>query len=440
MQNRALIQRIQSREAVVGIIGLGYVGLPLTLAFAQAGFRVVGFDIDQNKVDELLAGRSYIHHIPAKDIAACVNNGTFAPTTDYSQAAQCDAILLCVPTPLNRNREPDMSYIVKTGQAIAPHLQRGQIVILESTTYPGTTDEVLRAELEGPSKLVAGKDFHLAYSPEREDPGNPNFSTQRIPKLVGGLSPSCSEIALALYSSVLSKVIRVSSTRVAELSKLLENIFRGVNIALVNELKMLCDRMGIDVWEVIDAASTKPFGYMPFYPGPGLGGHCIPIDPFYLTWKAREFEFSTRFIELAGEINTAMPRYVVERLADALNKQRKAVSGSKVLLMGMAYKRDVDDLRESPTLHIIELLQERGADVTYHDPFIPKLHKTREYHFEMNSQALTQEFVGSQDAVVIVTDHSQIDYQWLVNQAALVVDTRNATRAVIENRQKIVKA
>jgi UDP-N-acetyl-D-glucosamine dehydrogenase len=435
-----MVARFDSRDALIGIVGLGYVGLPLVLTYGRKGFTVVGFDIDAGKVAALEKGESYIRHIPANEVRQLVADGKFSPTTDFSRVKECDALLLCVPTPLSRNREPDMTYIVGTAESVGPHLRAGQIVVLESTTYPGTTDELLQEILERTSGLEAGKDFYLAYSPEREDPGNPDFDTKRIPKVVGSMSPEGREIAVALYAAALDRVVPVSSTRAAEMTKLLENIFRSVNIALVNEMKIVCDRMGIDIWEVIDAAATKPFGFMKFYPGPGLGGHCIPIDPFYLTWKAREYEISTRFIELAGEVNTAMPRYVVDRTMEALNDRKKALNGSKVLVVGVAYKRDVDDMRESPALQVIELLADRGAEVSYHDPFIPNLPATRKHDLEMSSVPIDPATVRSFDAALIVTDHSQIDYAALVESAQLVVDTRNATRAVQRGREKIVKA
>jgi UDP-N-acetyl-D-glucosamine dehydrogenase len=437
---RSLQERIESKEAVVGIVGLGYVGLPLALTFGRAGLRVVGFDVDPKKIEALEAGRSYLEHIPADRVAELMKSGRFAATVDFARAAECDALLLCVPTPLTRHREPDMTYVEGTGRALAPHLKAGQLVILESTTYPGTTDELLRHHLEMGSGLTAGVDFHLAYSPEREDPGNPSFDTQRIPKVVGGLTEACQEAALALYGAALDALVPVSSMRVAEMTKLFENVFRSVNIALVNELKMLCERMDIDVWEVIEAASTKPFGFMPFFPGPGLGGHCIPLDPFYLTWKAREYELSTRFIELAGEINTYMPRYVVERTAEALNTYGKALNGSQVLILGVAYKKDVDDVRESPAMKIIELLQDRGASVAYHDPHVAKIPPMRKHDLDLSSVPLSDEALRESDAVVIVTDHSKVDYRRVVDLAPLVVDTRGATRGLDAPAVKIVTA
>jgi UDP-N-acetyl-D-glucosamine dehydrogenase len=440
MDTRTFIDRVKSREAVIGVVGLGYVGLPLVITFGRKGFRLVGFDIDQGKIDKLVKGESYIKHIAAKDTLELIDQKKFLPTTDYARVKECDAVLICVPTPLNKNREPDMTYIENTALAVAPHLRPGQLIVLESTTYPGTTDELLRDILEKHSNLKAGKDFFLAFSPEREDPGNARFNTQTIPKVVGGLTPACCEVSTALYAAALDRVVPVSSTRVAEMTKLLENIFRCVNIALVNELKVVCDRMEIDIWEVIEASSTKPFGFMPFYPGPGLGGHCIPIDPFYLTWKAREYEVATRFIELAGEINSDMPRYVVERTAEILNSQRKALNGCTILVVGVAYKKDIDDMRESPAFRVIELLRERGVDVVYHDPYIPKLPATRKHRLEMSSVPLKAETFGQCDAAIIVTDHSSVDYQALVDGLPLVVDTRNATKKVVKNRHKIYKA
>ncbi len=438
MQN--LLRRIQSREACIGVAGLGYVGLPLVLTFAKKGFRLVGFDIDPEKIEKLGKGESYIRHIPSKEVAELVASGRFTATADFAKVRDCDAVLICVPTPLTKMREPDMSYVEGTARSIGPHVRKGQLISLESTTYPGTTDELVQPIIEQLSGLKAGQDFYLAFSPEREDPGNASHNTKSIPKVVGGLTPACREVAAALYGAALDKVVPVSSTRVAEMTKLLENIFRSVNIALVNELKVLCERMDIDVWEVIDAAATKPFGFMPFYPGPGLGGHCIPIDPFYLTWKAREYELSTRFIELAGEVNAGMPHYVVDRVAWALNERQKPLKGSRVLVLGIAYKKDVDDVRESPALRVIELLRERGADVAYHDPYIPKTHKMRHYDLGMTSVPLTDEVLRQSDVVLVVTDHSSIDYARVVREARLVVDSRNATRKVTDGRDKIVRA
>jgi UDP-N-acetyl-D-glucosamine dehydrogenase len=431
---------MDTRAFTIGIVGLGYVGLPLVLTFnKKGGFKTIGFDIDPEKVKRLNAGESYIRHIPSSAVAELRDTKRFTPTTDFSKVADCDAVILCVPTPLNKNREPDMSFIEGTSRSIGPYVKKGQLVVLESTTYPGTTDDCVKVIVEEKSKLKAGTDFFLAYSPEREDPGS-GFATSAIPKLVGGMTPACREVAVALYRSAIDKVVPVSSTGVAEMTKLFENIFRSVNIALVNELKIVCDKMGIDVWEVIDAAATKPFGFMPFYPGPGLGGHCIPIDPFYLTWKAREFEVTTRFIELAGEINTGMPQYVVRRASDALNEQKKPLNGSKILILGIAYKKNIDDVRESPALHVIELFQEAGCEVTYHDPYVPQTHRMRHHDLKMSSVPLTDKALSEADAVVIVTDHSDIDYARVVDKAQLVIDTRNATKNVTQKRERIVKA
>jgi len=434
-----LLERIKQRQARIGIVGLGYVGLPLGLAFAEAGFPVLGIDVDSRKVDAIAKGESYIQHIPAEEIRKHVDSGKLKATADFSQTSQLDCIVICVPTPLTASREPDMHYIIETGKALGPGVRKHQLYVLESTTYPGTTEEVLKPLLEK-CGLKAGGDFHLAFSPEREDPGNARFNTKTIPKIVGGHTPSCLEVAQALYASAVKEVVPVSSTQVAELSKLLENIFRCVNIALVNELKMLCDRMHLDVWEVIQAASTKPFGFMPFFPGPGLGGHCIPIDPFYLTWKAREYEFQTKFIELAGEVNTQMPYYVVQRTMEALNGQKKSVNGSRLLVLGAAYKKDVDDTRESPSLRVISLLQERGAQVEYHDPFVSRLPAEHGLKQEMRSVPLSPDQLASYDAVLILTDHSNVDYAQVVQSARQVVDTRNATKKVTRGREKILKA
>jgi UDP-N-acetyl-D-glucosamine dehydrogenase len=434
-----LVERIEARQAKVGVVGLGYVGLPLSMAFAEAGFQVTGLDVDERKVERLNRGESYIQHIAREPLERLVASGRLSASADYRKAAGLDCVLICVPTPLTQAREPDMSFIVSTGEALAPHVRPGQLYVLESTTYPGTTEEVLRPLLER-GGFRAGADFHLAYSPEREDPGNARFNTRTIPKIVGGHTPECLAAAQALYASALKETVAVSSTRVAELAKLLENIFRCVNIALVNELKMLCDRMELDVWEVISAASTKPFGFMPFYPGPGLGGHCIPIDPFYLTWKARELEFHTRFIELAGEVNTQMPYYVVQRTMEALNTQKKTLNGARLLVLGAAYKKDVDDVRESPSLRIMTLLHERGAVVEYHDPLVPRLPKGHGLKQEMESVPLSPEGIQGYDGVLILTDHSSLDYARVVEAARLVVDTRNATARVKIGREKIFKA
>jgi UDP-N-acetyl-D-glucosamine dehydrogenase len=430
----------QQRTATVGIIGLGYVGLPLVRLFVAAGFRTIGFDVDPHKIERLTRGEGYIQHLASDWIAGSVAAGQFVPTADMQRLAEPDAILICVPTPLTDSRDPDLSYIVQTARQIAAVLRPGQLVILESTTYPGTTRDVVLPILAA-SGHVVGRDYFLAYSPEREDPGNPNFTAGNIPKVVGGIDEPSRDLAAALYAPVVKQVVPVSSCEVAEACKILENTYRAVNIALVNELKVLYDRMGIDVWEVIAAAATKPFGYQPFYPGPGLGGHCIPIDPFYLSWLARRAGLSTRFIELAGEINTSMPGYVVERLAAALNDRRLPVRGSKVLIVGMAYKRDIDDPRESPGFELMELLLSRGAEVSYHDPHIPVLPRMRRYpNLAMNSVPLSADLLAAQDCVLIATDHSSLDYAWIVAHARLVVDTRNATRHVSVGREKIVKA
>lgn len=420
----------------IAIVGLGYVGLPLSLQFSRSGTPVLGMDIDTFKVDAINAGQSYIRHIPSAAVAAEQEQGRLSATTDFSRAGEVDAIIICVPTPLNKNREPDISFILETGRAIAPHMTTGVLVALESTTYPGTTEEDLRAVLEQGSGLKAGVDFHLAFSPEREDPANPDSKVGEVPKLLGGMTPACREKALQVYGRAIKNLVPVSSCRVAEAAKLLENIFRSVNIALVNELKLVYSAMDIDVWEVIEAAKTKPFGFMAFYPGPGLGGHCIPIDPFYLTWKAREFEHSTRFIELAGEINTAMPLYVIERTAEALNSARKPINGSRVLVLGLAYKPNVDDERESPSYRIMEELKKRGAEVQYHDPHVPEIRPTREHpHWAgVRSVDWNQETISSFDAVIIATAHAAVDYAQLADWSPLIVDTRNGMSGV-ETRQ-----
>ena len=438
-QPTSLLARVADRSARVAVVGLGYVGLPLALTFSSRGLRALGVDVDPAKARAISQGRSYIKHVEGAAVAEAVSSGRLQATIDFSGVADCDAAIVCVPTPLTREREPDLSFVISTGEALAPWLRPGQLVVLESTTWPGTTEEVLLPILERGSGLTAGKDFFLAFSPEREDPGS-GVATRTIPKIVGGHTPACLEAALALYGAAFDRVVPVSSTRVAEMTKLLENVFRGVNIALVNELKMLCHRMGLDVDEVIDAASTKPFGFMPFRPGPGLGGHCIPIDPFYLTWKARQFEFQTKFIELAGEINVEMPRYVVQRAMEALNARGKAMNGARVLVLGIAYKKDVDDMRESPAVRIIELLHERGAQVVYHDPYVPRVPRMRQHHLDMVSVPLSDEALESADAVLVATDHSSIDYARVVERARLVVDARNACRAVKAGREKIVKA
>ena len=428
------IEKIKNKSAKVGIIGLGYVGLPLGLEFALKDFNVVGFDVDDKKIPLLMEGKSYIKHIPQEKIKKAVDSGKFSATSDFSKLPDVDAIIICVPTPLNKHREPDMSYVVDTAKTISKYLRKGQLVTLESTTFPGTTEEILQPLFESApveqgvstEKFTVGKDFYLAFSPEREDPNNPDFSTSTIPKVVGGVTQDCINIATELYNNVIVKTVPVSSPKVAEATKLVENIYRSVNIALVNELKMVFDRMDIDVWEVISAASTKPFGYNAFYPGPGLGGHCIPIDPFYLTWKAREFEVNTRFIELAGEINTFMPYYVVENAAKYLNSHKKALNGSKILILGAAYKKDIDDMRESPSLRLIELIEREGAEVDFNDPYVPKLYKMRKYDYTMESVDLTAENLKKYDLVVLSTDHSDYDYQFISDNSNLIIDTRNA--------------
>jgi UDP-N-acetyl-D-glucosamine dehydrogenase len=413
----------------VGVIGLGYVGLPLVELFANGGFRVLGLDIDDSKIEHLQAGMSYIGHIASERVAALRDQGRFEATSDFARLAEVDAVLICVPTPLGRHREPDLGAVTATGRAIGRYLRPGQLVVLESTTYPGTTRDVLRPELEA-GGLVAGRDFFLAYSPEREDPGNPKFSAGNIPKVVGGWDETSGALARALYGAVVPQVVAVSSCEVAEACKILENTYRAVNIALVNELKIVFDRMGIDVWEVIDAAKTKPFGFQAFYPGPGLGGHCIPIDPFYLTWVAHTYGLHTRFIELAGEINTAMPHHVVDRVMAALNDRGKALKGSRVLVLGAAYKRDVDDCRESPAVELMELLQDRGAVVSYSDPHVPNLPRMRKYEIRLESVALTAETLAAQDCVLIATDHSRFDWDLIVRHSPLVVDTRGVLRGI----------
>ena len=434
-----LREKIQLRTARIGVVGLGYVGLPLAEAFTTAGYRVLGFDVDPVKIEKLQRGESYIGHIPSKQIRELVQSGQFEATTAPRHFAEVDAIIICVPTPLNEYREPDLSFIESTGRAIRLYLRRGQLVVLESTTYPGTTEDLLRPILED-SKLEAGKDFFLAFSPEREDPGNRQFSTRDIPKVVGGVNAVSRDLAAGLYQTVAAAVVPVSNTQVAEACKILENTYRAVNIALVNEMKVLFDAMGIDVWEVINAAKTKPFGFQAFYPGPGLGGHCIPIDPFYLTWAARKYGQHTRFIELAGEINTAMPAYVVQRVAAALNEDAKALKGSKVAVLGVAYKKNVDDPRESPAFAIMEMLQKKGAVVAYNDPHIPTLPHMRHHTIRLDSQPLTRDFLQAQDCVLIVTDHAVYDFRWIAQNCRLLVDTRNATANCVPGEGKIWKA
>ena len=435
----ALLTSLADRSATVGVIGLGYVGLPLVLEFAEAGFHVLGFDVDPDKVHALNESRSYIHHIPAERIGRVRDNGTFEATEDFARLPEADAVVICVPTPLDEKRAPDLRFVVSTADTVATHLRPGQLISLESTTYPGTTAEVLLPRFTEKG-FVAGKDFFLVFSPEREDPGNAQHQMRTIPKVLGGCTDTCGEVGEALYGAIFETVVQVSSTQAAEMTKLLENIFRSVNIALVNELKMLTTRMGIDIWEVIRAANTKPFGFMPFYPGPGLGGHCIPIDPFYLAWKAKEYDFPTRFIELAGEINTFVPYYVIERLTDALNERKRCLKGAKVLVLGVAYKRDVDDMRESPAIKLLELLRAKGADISYYDPFIPTFPRLRGHDLKLDSVDLTPDVLAACDVAVVVTDHSQVDYQLVVDHAPLVVDTRNATAACRVPPGRVVKA
>lgn len=439
---QTLIERVASRQATIGIIGLGYVGIPLALTACNAGFKVVGFDIDERRVANLNQGRSGIKHIPDAAIAKAVEKGLFAATTTFDQLSAVDVIIIAVPTPLSKQREPDLTYVVSTTETIAPRLRKDHLVVLESTTWPGTTDEVMRPRLER-GGLKSGRDFYLAFSPEREDPGNQSFSTSTIPKVVGGDGADALAYAKAVYDALVVATVPVSSSKTAEAVKLTENIFRAVNIALVNELKIIYDKMGIDVWEVIDAAKTKPFGFMPFYPGPGLGGHCIPIDPFYLTWKAREFDVTTRFIELAGQINTSMPHYVVDRVAETVDRKAgKGLSQANVLVMGIAYKKNIDDMRESPSLRLIELLEARGARTAYHDPHVPVIPSTRE-HAELTGRksiALTADAVAGFDAVLIATDHDAVDYRWLAETARLVIDTRNACGRADVVRPNVVKA
>jgi len=430
-----LIHKLQSKEAVIGIVGLGYVGLPLMLRYNDVGFRVLGIDIDHQKVDHLNAGKSYIEHILSDKVAKATQSG-FEATSDFSRVAEADAVILCVPTPLNKYREPDMSFVINTIDALKPYLREGQVVSLESTTYPGTTEEELLPRVEE-GGLKVGESIFLVYSPEREDPGNPDFETRTIPKVVGGHSLACRDVGMALYEPAIDRVVPVSSTKAAEMTKLLENIHRAVNIGLVNEMKIVADRMGIDIFEVVDAAATKPFGFTPYYPGPGLGGHCIPIDPFYLTWKAREYGLHTRFIELSGEVNRAMPEYVVGKLMDGLNEHGKALKNSRVLVLGIAYKKNVDDMRESPSVEIMELIEAKGAEVAYSDPHVPVFPKMREHHFELASVELSAESLASFDAVVLATDHDRFDFELIQRHAKLIVDSRGTYR---EPAAHIIKA
>ncbi|MGA4320932.1 nucleotide sugar dehydrogenase [Ectopseudomonas hydrolytica] len=431
----AVIERFKSKTAVIGIVGLGYVGLPLMLRYNSIGFNVIGIDIDEVKVARLNAGESYIEHISAEKILAARTSG-FVATNDFSRASECDALILCVPTPLNKYREPDMSFVINTTDALKPYLRAGQIVSLESTTYPGTTEEELlpRVQEQG---LIVGESIFLVYSPEREDPGNPNFETRTIPKVIGGHTPACLEVGVALYEQAIDRVVQVSSTKAAEMTKLLENIHRAVNIGLVNEMKIVADRMGIDIFEVVDAAATKPFGFTAYYPGPGLGGHCIPIDPFYLTWKAREYGLHTRFIELSGEVNRYMPEWVVSKTADALNSQGKPLNGSKILMLGVAYKKNVDDMRESPAVEIMGILDKKGAIVSYSDPHVPVFHAHGDYQFDLTSESLDAECLNKYDAVILATDHALFDYELIANNSNLIIDTRGKFRSYKSN---VVKA
>jgi UDP-N-acetyl-D-glucosamine dehydrogenase len=430
-----LINSLNTKDAVIGIVGLGYVGLPLLMRYCDVGYKVVGFDIDHGKVEKLLDGKSYIEHIPDASVSRALTQG-FEATTDFSRASQVDALILCVPTPLNKYREPDLSFVLNTVEALAPYMRKGQIVSLESTTYPGTTDEELRPRIERFGHTV-GEDIFLVFSPEREDPGNAHFTTNTIPKVCGGCTPNCLDAGLALYGQVIDRVVPVSSTRAAELTKLLENIHRAVNIGLVNEMKIVADKMGIDIHEVIRAAATKPFGFVAYYPGPGLGGHCIPIDPFYLTWKAREYGVHTRFIELAGEINSSMPDYVVAKITSALNDARKSVAGSRILVLGIAYKKNVDDMRESPSVALMERLRDLGAEVSYSDPHIPVFPRMREHNFDLKSVTMTPDVLASYDCVLLATDHDRFDYDMILQHSPLIVDSRGR---YLEPADHIVKA
>ena len=433
-----LLEKIQKKEAKIGVVGLGYVGLPLVIEFCKAGFSVIGLDIDEDKVEALSKGKSFIKHISDEKIQALNEVGEFKASTNFSLTEKLDCVLICVPTPLNKNREPEMGYIVSTAKQISAHMKKGQLIILESTTYPGTTQEVLLPALESGSGMKGNTDFFVAYSPEREDPNNKDFTTSSIPKVIGSDHPDGLETSLALYSHIINTTVPVSSTRVAEATKLMENIFRSVNIALVNELKVVFDKMGIDVWEVIEASSTKPFGFMPFYPGPGLGGHCIPIAPFYLTWKAREYKANTRFIELAGEVNISMPEYVIQKSFMALNQSEKSIKNSKILLLGLAYKKNVDDHRESVTFKIMDLLRQNGATVDYNDPYIPEIMPVREYKQFVGKKSVPLENLSQYDLTIILTDHSSYDYEAIVEQSKIVVDTRNACGKI--KSEKIIKA
>lgn len=435
MSNQKLIEKLNNKIAVIGVVGLGYVGLPLMLRFAEVGYRVLGIDIDPAKVDKLNNGESYIEHISSKAISKARQSG-FEATVDFSRSAEADALIICVPTPLNKYREPDLSFVVNTMDLLLPFLRKGQIVSLESTTYPGTTEEVLKPRIES-TGLNVGRDIYLIFSPEREDPGNPDFVTRTIPKICGGITPACLEAGLALYGQAIDQIIPLSSTRAAEMTKLLENIHRAVNIGLVNEMKMVADKMGIDIHEVIRAAATKPFGFVPYYPGPGLGGHCIPIDPFYLTWKAREYGVHTRFIELAGEVNSSMPEWVIGKVAAALNDRSKSIKGSRVLILGIAYKKNIDDMRESPAVVLMELLREKGAEIDYSDPHVPAFPKMRKHSFDMKSVGISPESIASYDCVIVATNHDAFDYGLIKQHARLIVDTRGVYLQPADN---VVKA
>ncbi|WP_350304109.1 nucleotide sugar dehydrogenase [Photorhabdus viridis] len=430
-----LTDKFDNKTAIIAIVGLGYVGLPLMLRYNDIGFKVIGFDIDKAKTDKLNSGQSYIEHIPAAKINQAIHSG-FEATTDFTKITECDAIILCVPTPLNKYREPDISFVINTTEMIKPYLRAGQLLSLESTTYPGTTEEELLPRVEK-NGLTVGEDFFLVYSPEREDPGNPDFETRTIPKVIGGHTENCLKAGIAVYQPAIDRVVPVSSTKAAEMTKLLENIHRAVNIGLVNEMKLVADKMGIDIHEVIKAAATKPFGFVPYYPGPGLGGHCIPIDPFYLTWKAREYGINTRFIELSGEVNSSMPDYVVTKTVLALNKANKSINNSRILVLGIAYKKNVDDMRESPSVHIMERLRDLGANIEYSDPHVPVFPKMREHHFNLTSQSITEKNLKAFDCVILATDHDKFNYEFIINNAKLVVDTRGKYSP---NHQNVIKA
>lgn len=432
---KSLIQKMENKSAVIGIVGLGYVGLPLMLRYSEVGYKVIGLDIDASKTEKLNSGLSYIEHIPSQAIAVAVGKG-FEATTDFSRSTECDALIICVPTPLNKYREPDLSFVTDTTDALLPFIRKGQVISLESTTYPGTTDEELKPRIESKGFIV-GRDIYLVYSPEREDPGNPDFHTRTIPKVCGGCTDQCRQTGVALYSQVIDRVVPVSSTKVAEMTKLLENIHRAVNIGLVNEMKIVADKMGIDIHEVIRAAATKPFGFTPYYPGPGLGGHCIPIDPFYLTWKAREYGLHTRFIELSGEVNSGMPEWVIGKVTEGLNKHCKSVKSSKVIVLGIAYKKNVDDMRESPSVALMELLRDRGAIISYADPHVLKFPKMREHHFDLSSVELTAQSIKKYDCVIIATNHDAFDYSMIKAHSQLIVDTRGV---YLEPAANIIKA